>query len=84
MKYVYYILSNNDKLDKLKTGVGIPNITKGTLESFIIPIPSLEKQKEIVNYCEKNDLLIKQLEQEIEENKFSAQQFMNNIVKSED
>tara|TARA_R110001606_G_scaffold121899_1_gene254494 strand:- start:1236 stop:2387 length:1152 start_codon:yes stop_codon:yes gene_type:complete len=74
MKYVYYILSNNEKLDKLKTGVGIPNITKGTLENLIIPIPSIERQKEIVDYCEYNDTLIKQLEKEIENNKKQAQQ----------
>ena len=83
MKYVYYILSNNEKLDKLKTGVGIPNITKGTLENIIIPVPSLERQKEIVDYCEYNDTLIKQLEKEIENNKKQAQQFIIGIVKAQ-
>ena len=83
MKYVYYILSNNEKLDKLKTGVGIPNITKGTLENLIIPVPSLERQKEIVEYCEYNDTLIKQLEKEIENNKKQAQQFITGIVKAQ-
>ena len=83
MKYVYYILSNNQKLDKLKTGVGIPNITKGTLENLKIPIPSLERQKEIVEYCEYNDTLIKQLEKEIENNKKQAQQFITGIVKAQ-
>ena len=82
MKYVYYILSNNEKLDKLKTGVGIPNITKGTLENLIIQVPSLERQKEIVEYCEYNDTLIKQLGKEIENNKKQAQQFITDIVKS--
>ena len=83
MKYVYYILSNNEKLDKLKTGVGIPNITKGTLENLIIPVPSLERQKEIVEYCEYNDTLVKQLEKEIENNKKQAQQFITGIVKAQ-
>jgi type I restriction enzyme M protein len=83
MKYVYYILSNNEKLDKLKTGVGIPNITKGTLENLIISIPSLERQKEIVEYCEYNDTLIKQLEKEIEQNKKQAQQFITCIIKAQ-
>ena len=83
MKYVYYILSNNEKLDKLKTGVGIPNITKGTLENLIISVPSLERQKEIVEYCEFNDTLIKQLETEIENNKKQAQQFITGIVKAQ-
>jgi len=81
MKYVYYILSNNEKLDKLKTGVGIPNITKGTLENLKIPIPLLERQQEIVEYCEYNDTLIKLIEKEIENNKKQAQQFIIGIVK---
>jgi type I restriction enzyme M protein len=82
MKYIYYILSNNEKLDKLKTGIGILNITKGTLENLIINIPSHERQKEIVEYCEYNDTLIKQLEKEIENNKKQARQFITGIVKS--
>ena len=48
LKYIYYYLSNNQQLINLKTGVGIPNITKKTLMNFKIPIPSLERQKEIV------------------------------------
>ena len=84
MKYVYYILSNNEKLDKLKTGLGIPNITKETLENLIIPIPSLERQQEIVKYCEHNDALIKQLENEIENNKKIAKQFIENLTKSQE
>lgn len=82
MKYIYYILSDNKELDKLKTGVGIPNITKGTLETFKIYIPSTEKLKYIVDSCEKNDAEIKQLEKNIEENKKDSQQFINMIVTS--
>lgn len=48
LKYIYYYLSNNQQLINLKTGVGIPNITKKKLIDFKIPIPSLERQKEIV------------------------------------
>lgn len=82
MKYVYYILSNNEKLNQLKTGVGIPNITKGTLETLKIHIPSLERQKEIVEYCEFNDTLIQQLEKEVEQNKKQANLFISGIVKT--
>jgi len=80
MKYVYYILLNNENLDKLKTGIGIPNITKTILENLKIPIPSMEKQKEIVEYCEYNDLLIKQLEKEIENNIKQANEFMKSFI----
>ena len=82
MKYVYYILSNNEKLNQLKTGVGIPNITKGILETLKIHIPSLERQKEIVEYCEFNDRLIQQLEKEVEQNKKQANMFISGIVKT--
>jgi restriction endonuclease S subunit len=53
------------------------------LKSIKIPIPSLDKQKEIVEYCEYNDLLIKQLEKGIENNKKQAQQFITGIVKTQ-
>jgi restriction endonuclease S subunit len=46
-----------------------------------IPVPSLEKQKEIIEYCESNNNLIKQLENEIEQNKIQANLFLSNIVK---
>lgn len=49
-------------------------------KSLQIPIPSLKRQKEIVDYCKANDNLIKQLEKEIETNKKLAQQFITNIV----
>ena len=48
-----------------------------------IPIPSLERQKQIVAYCESNDALIQQLEIEIENNKKQAQLFIDGIVKSQ-
>ena len=48
-----------------------------------ISVPSLERQKEIVEYCEYNDTLIKQLEKEIENNKKQAQQFITGIVKAQ-
>ena len=81
MKYIYYILSNNEQLDKMKTGIGIQNITKGILENFKIPLPSLERQQEIVDYCDKNHALIQQLEQEIERNQEMAKHFMSGLSK---
>ena len=38
-------------------------------KKYEISIPSLEKQNEIVKYCENNENLIKQLEQNIEDSK---------------
>ena len=83
LKYAYYHLYHNlDMMKQLYTGVAIKNISKTNIEGIKIPIPTLEHQQEIVEYCEYNDALIKQLEQEIENNKKQAQQFITCIVKA--
>jgi type I restriction-modification system DNA methylase subunit len=84
LKYSYYYLYHNlDMMKQLYTGVAIKNISKTNIEGIKITIPSLERQKEIVEYCEYNDTLIKQLEKEIENNKKQAQQFITGIVKAQ-
>jgi len=80
-KYLYYYLTIND-FSKLGSGIlGNGSLNKKSLANIKIPIPSLERQKEIVKYCEHNDNLIKKLEKEIEYNKKQAQQFIKNIIK---
>ena len=85
LKYLYYYLKNEQlniqKLAKYSTNLG--HIDMNKFKGFKIPIPSLERQQEIVEYCEYNDTLIKQLEKEIENNKKQAQQFITGIVKSQ-
>ena len=83
LKYLYYYLQNEQlniqKLAKYSTNLG--HIDMNKFKEFKIPIPSLERQQEIVEYCEYNDKLIKQLEKEIENNKNQAKLFINSIVK---
>jgi restriction endonuclease S subunit len=80
-KYLYYYLTIND-FSKLGSGIlGNGSLNKKSLEHIKIIIPSLERQQEIIEYCEYNDNLIKQLEKEIENNKQLAQQFLTGIVK---
>jgi type I restriction enzyme M protein len=82
-KYIYYYLSSNiDILEKGFIGANHKNISHEYLENLKIPVPSLEKQKEIVAYCDYNCNLIKQLENEIENNKELAEQFIKGIVKT--
>jgi len=84
VKYVYYYLSINiEVLQKGFIGVGLQHISKEYINNIKIQIPSLERQQEIVEYCEYNDTLIKQLEKEIENNKKQAQQFIGSIVKAQ-
>ena len=82
--YLYYLLKiTQDKIYKSQTGTAQPHVYSKDLQDLKIPIPSLERQKEIVEYCEYNDKLIKQLEKEIENNKKQAQQFIIGIVKAQ-
>ena len=81
--YLYFTLklSLQNKIYKSQTGTAQPHIYSKNLEKLKIPVPSIEKQKEIVEYCESNNNLIKQLENEIEQNKIQANLFLSNIVK---
>lgn len=85
-KYLYYIMISDyisdDLISKAK-GAQYPAVSFNDFKTIKIPIPSLERQKEIVEYCEYNDTLIKQLEKEIENNKKQAQQFITGIVKAQ-
>ena len=82
LSYTYYYLQTID-FQKFRTGSAHPKLSGSSLKLIKIHIPSLERQKEIVEYCEYNDTLIKQLEKEIENNKKQAQQFITGIVKSQ-
>jgi hypothetical protein len=83
-KYIgYYLLHNQSIIYNCARGTAQKNLEMDIFKSIKIPIPSLERQKEIVEYCEYNDALIKQLEKEIENNKKQAQKFITGIVKTQ-
>jgi hypothetical protein len=78
LPYVYtYLKENLELLGRLFTGVGIKNISKTKIESIVIPVPSLEKQREIVEKIRSLKIRfgerIAQLENEIVENKMMLQ-----------
>ena len=77
-----FLLSQKNYIyDNCSHGTAQLHIDLEKLMKIKIPIPSLEKQKEIVEYCESNNNLIKQLENEIEQNKIQANLFLSSIVK---
>ena len=83
-EYLWYYLDNiKNQVFKCGRGTAQKAIDIDEFKSIKIPIPSIERQKEIVDYCEYNDTLIKQLETEIENNKKQAQQFISGIVKAQ-
>lgn len=80
LKYVYYYYFYNlHAVDKLYTGIAIRNISKTDILNIKIPIPSFERQTEIVEYLNSVDEKNKQMEKEIENNKKQSQQFIKNI-----
>jgi hypothetical protein len=82
-KYIYYYLLHNIELiEAYFKGANQKSIVEDDLFKIKIPIPSLEKQEEIVKYLDHNDNLIKHLEKDIEMNKNLAKQFITNIIKS--
>jgi len=83
-KYMlYYLQLIQSELLSIAKGTAQLGINQENFYKLKIPIPSLERQQEIVEYCEYNDTLIKQLEKEIENNKKQAQQFITGIVKAQ-
>jgi len=83
-EYLWYYLDNNkEQVFKCGRGTAQKAIDIDEFKSIKIPVPSLERQKEFVEYCEYNDALVKQLEKEIENNKKQAQQFITGIVKAQ-
>jgi type I restriction-modification system DNA methylase subunit len=69
-KYLYYYLYNTD-FKHLASGLIGTNgsLNKKILEELKIPIPSLEVQKEIIEYCDNNLEIINNLKKTIENNK---------------
>ena len=83
-KYMFYHLQSvQPELLSIAKGTAQLGINQENFYKLKIPVPTIERQKEIVDYCEYNDTLIKQLEIEIENNKKQAQQFITGIVKAQ-
>lgn len=80
--YLYYVLKNiQGFIYENQTGTAQPHVYSKNLYDIIIPVPSLKRQREIVEYCENNDRLIHQLKTEVEINKREAQRFIKSVVK---
>ena len=79
--YQYLKFIKNEIMDLAHYTTGLGSIKKGDIETLQIHIPSIERQQEIVDYCDKNDTLIQHLEQEIERNQEMTKQFMSGLSK---
>ena len=63
VKYLFYVLKNNvEYFRKLTESMGaFPQISLPDTEKFIVPLPSIEKQKEIVSVLDRFDSLCNDL-----------------------
>ena len=77
----YYLLHNQNIIYNCARGTAQKNLEIEKFKSIKIPIPSLERQKDIVKYCENNDKLIAQLEKKIEDTKNKTVYFLSNILR---
>jgi type I restriction enzyme S subunit len=66
--YIYYFLLNNiEVLQRKFKGVGLKHISKENVKNIKIPIPPIEKQKEIIKYFEDVEKRKMELERKIEQ-----------------
>jgi type I restriction-modification system DNA methylase subunit len=83
VKYVYYYLVNNlDILRRGFLGVGLQHLPRRYVENIKIPLPSLERQREIVQSFEDTAAHLERLEEEYENSKKRARESLASVVKA--
>jgi len=72
LNYLFYYLSNNFDAEKVRTGSCIPKITLANIKDVQIPLPSLERQQQIVeaidgwtNLAQNEEASLKMLEKQM-------------------
>lgn len=70
-------------LDSLKHGATIPGITKSDLEQSELLIPSVDKQKEIIQIINQNNILIDKLTLDINQSKTLSKSILNIFITCE-
>ena len=83
-KYLYFILKSSSVQNIMKQKykqATIPKLSLASIKNILIPIPPLEKQKEIVSYCDNIQNMIEQFEKQIESNKQLQKDIMDGYLK---
>lgn len=63
IKYVYYYLKNNVEYFKDQAVSGkLPQISIGVTDNYIIPVPNIEVQNEIVEFLDRFEMIIKDVD----------------------
>jgi type I restriction enzyme S subunit len=79
IKYLYFVLKYLNNLSNDAHGATILGITKENLSNLDIPIPSIEIQNKIVEYCDNNNNLINKLNKVIDSNKLLMKDIITNL-----
>ena len=86
-KYVYYCLQK-EHLENYNTAGGVPSLTQTMLNTIIIPLPTIERQKEIVSELDKFDSLCNDLNEglpaEIECRQKQYEYYRNKLLQFKD
>lgn len=83
-KYVYYFLKHYQKaIHDTKKGSGVPHVHGSSIAHFIIPIPPLPTQHEIVSILDKFTALEAELEAELETRKKQYEYYRNELLSFE-
>ncbi|QQB73931.1 restriction endonuclease subunit S [Fusobacterium canifelinum] len=66
IKYIYYFLQNNQmKIYSLKKGGGVPHVYFKDMQKFLVPVPPLEVQDEIVKILDDYTKFLEELKEKI-------------------
>jgi type I restriction enzyme S subunit len=83
--FVYYALKNSEnKLRSIQQKGGIPAISKKQIEEFVIPLPPLPVQQEIVHILDNFTELITEIESEIEARKKQYECYRDRLLSQEE
>lgn len=82
MKYIYYYLKNNEQtiMDTLVSRGSIPALNKADIDKYLIPVPPLPVQEEIVRILDTFSSLEAELEAELEARKKQYEYYRNKLL----
>ena len=84
IKYIYYFLQNNQmKIHSLKKGGGVPHVYFKDMQKFLVPVPPLEVQNEIVRILDNFTALTAELTAELTVRKKQYSWYRDYLLKFE-
>ena len=80
IKYCYYYITSikNEIMDNARYTVGLGHVSTTLLKKIKIKVPSIEKQQEIIEYCDKLNNTIEIMYEILQTNKQMMEQYINN------